>query len=283
MNIYRCRQCGDDFHRLGSERGGFCSKQCFGQSRKKPEHPCAQCGKLTSAQQQFCSRPCASSHVSALAAKKVGFDGAHKTCIRCSAPKDLCDFSPHKLGLGGVRNICKPCASVAVMLSRSSSQTESHRRSARKYARSPGGSAKRVAYNRKAAQADPVLYLLARARGRAKKKGLPFLLTRADVLIPDTCPILGVPLTVATGQFRGARVGGAPDSMSLDRIDNSKGYVPGNVAVISWRANALKGSATLQELECIVEWLKAKLHSADTGITGNSAIVSPSDSEKHTV
>jgi hypothetical protein len=38
---------------------------------------------------------------------------------------------------------------------------------------------------------------------------------------------------------------------SLDRIKNSRGYVPGNVLVISLRANLLKGQATLAELQKI--------------------------------
>ena len=44
---------------------------------------------------------------------------------------------------------------------------------------------------------------------------------------------------------------------SLDRIDNSKGYVPGNIAVISMRANMIKNNATLAELKAIVAYIEA--------------------------
>jgi hypothetical protein len=47
-----------------------------------------------------------------------------------------------------------------------------------------------------------------------------------------------------------------PNSPSLDRIDNTKGYVPGNVWVISWRANDLKRNATLEELKLLVAALE---------------------------
>jgi hypothetical protein len=43
----------------------------------------------------------------------------------------------------------------------------------------------------------------------------------------------------------------------LDRIDNSKGYVPSNIAVISMRANMIKNNATLAELKAIVAYIEA--------------------------
>jgi hypothetical protein len=46
----------------------------------------------------------------------------------------------------------------------------------------------------------------------------------------------------------------SPNSPSLDRIDNSKGYIEGNVIVVSWRANNLKRDASIQELQKIVEF-----------------------------
>jgi hypothetical protein len=41
-------------------------------------------------------------------------------------------------------------------------------------------------------------------------------------------------------------------SPSLDRIDSSKGYVKGNVRVISHRANLLKNNATVEELKLLL-------------------------------
>jgi len=42
-----------------------------------------------------------------------------------------------------------------------------------------------------------------------------------------------------------------PNSPSLDRIDNSKGYVKGNVIVVSWRYNSLKKDGTPAELVAV--------------------------------
>jgi len=50
---------------------------------------------------------------------------------------------------------------------------------------------------------------------------------------------------------------------SVDRIDPTKGYIKGNVEVISWRANHLKNNATVEELEAIVNYMK--LHGGCNG------------------
>lgn len=86
-----------------------------------------------------------------------------------------------------------------------------------------------------------VATLISSAKQRARKEGLPFALTHVDIFIPDACPLLGVKM-----------VRGGPYAPSIDKIIPSLGYVPGNVMVISWRANTLKNNATLAELQTLV-------------------------------
>jgi hypothetical protein len=77
---------------------------------------------------------------------------------------------------------------------------------------------------------------------RAKRHGIEFTITEADIVIPKHCPYLGIELT---------RVHGNPFLKSLpsiDRIDNQKGYIPGNIQVISKLANAMKNTASKEEL-----------------------------------
>lgn len=81
------------------------------------------------------------------------------------------------------------------------------------------------------------------ARRRALAKGLPFDITADDIEIPERCPVLGIPLVPA----KGVR-GGSPASPSLDRIVPERGYVPGNIMVISNRANSIKQNASPYEL-----------------------------------
>jgi hypothetical protein len=94
--------------------------------------------------------------------------------------------------------------------------------------------------------------LTLRARGRARKTGLDSSIRTSDLYWPTHCPVLGLELDYSTP--RGKRLSGNPNSPSLDRWDNTKGYVPGNVYVISYKANALKGNATAEELAAVAKY-----------------------------
>jgi hypothetical protein len=96
--------------------------------------------------------------------------------------------------------------------------------------------------------------LVRRARLRARRVGMEFSIVAADLVWPAHCPVLGIGLDYTT-PF-GMREINNSSSPSLDRIDNSKGYIKGNVFVISWRANALKGSATLREMKAILAYMQ---------------------------
>jgi hypothetical protein len=98
---------------------------------------------------------------------------------------------------------------------------------------------------------DPQHYLWYVARTRSRQKGTEFTIAKEDVIIPDTCPILDIPLTKGDGYL--------PNSMSLDRVDNTKGYIPGNVRVISRKANLMKSSLTLDVLEKLIKYIKNEI------------------------
>ncbi len=95
-----------------------------------------------------------------------------------------------------------------------------------------------------------------RAKARAKERGLEFNLDHSDISIPTHCPVLGFELVCHKG-----RSGGNPNSPALDRIDNSKGYVKGNVMVVSHRANMMKVDASPEELVMFAEWVLSKYRS----------------------
>lgn len=95
-----------------------------------------------------------------------------------------------------------------------------------------------------------------RTKERALRDGIEFNLTEEDFVIPTHCPVLGIKIL--------ARSYRSNTSPSIDRIDNSKGYIKGNVAIISWRANRLKNDGTADEHERIAQWMRERLNSVAT-------------------
>jgi hypothetical protein len=91
--------------------------------------------------------------------------------------------------------------------------------------------------------------MVSNAKTRAKRAGVPFAISPEDIVIPSHCPILGLALARRLG-----RKGGCDQSPSLDRIVPELGYVPGNIVVISRRANRIKNDATIEELAAIADF-----------------------------
>ena len=92
------------------------------------------------------------------------------------------------------------------------------------------------------------------AKNRAKKKEAEFTIEEKDIKIPKLCPVFKQPLEK---EFRpdGGKLGASPYAASLDRIDNSKGYIKGNIQVLSMKANAMKSSASPEELLQFAFWI----------------------------
>lgn len=97
---------------------------------------------------------------------------------------------------------------------------------------------------------NPEKYMCLQAKHHAKKLGVPFSISAADIHIPKTCPVLGIPLE---------RYKNRDNSPSLDRVICSLGYTPENIRVISGRANRLKSDASLEELRKIMEYIECSM------------------------
>ncbi len=96
--------------------------------------------------------------------------------------------------------------------------------------------------------------LLTAAKHRARRDNLPLTITLADIVVPERCPVFHTRLV------RGGRFTEDPneDAATLDKIVPSLGYVPGNIAVISHRANRVKSCATLSELRKLADWIRSR-------------------------
>ena len=92
------------------------------------------------------------------------------------------------------------------------------------------------------------------SRNRAVKKGIGHNITTEYLLklleeCNYTCPVFKNKFIIDSKEKdRNFKA-------SLDRIDNSKGYIEGNVMWISWKANTMKSNATKKELKMFAEWV----------------------------
>jgi hypothetical protein len=93
--------------------------------------------------------------------------------------------------------------------------------------------------------------MIIRARNHARQRGIEFSISAEDLAIPVCCPILGTKL-----EWGSANKSNTP---SIDRIDSRFGYTKGNVQIISWRANDLKGDASLMELLFLGIWAEKQV------------------------
>lgn len=91
--------------------------------------------------------------------------------------------------------------------------------------------------------------LLRNSRYRAKRDGIRHTLKLSDIVVPTHCPVLGIRLRVSQGRA-------SPSSPSLDRIDPRRGYTPGNVVVVSWRANEIKKDSLPDELDRVASFYR---------------------------
>ena len=101
---------------------------------------------------------------------------------------------------------------------------------------------KLIAYGNKYRKDKPLPNLLRLAKQRALQHCIPFDIMESDLVVPKVCPFLGCILTSDQG------VGRKWSNISVDRIDSTKGYIKGNVWIISDLANRMKQNATPEEL-----------------------------------
>lgn len=180
---------------------------------------CQQCASdLGKRSKRFCSKSCANKWNGLAKAARNRDDGQWVVCPECAKqkPKNAYSFNDKLDYTKGRKAICKRCSANIREVDRRNKDWK-HR---------------------------AACVLLFGSRQRAKRIGMEHTLSLADINIPDVCPVLGVTLA---REERGTW-NCAP---SLDRIDNSKGYTPENVIVVSRRANILKKDATPEELNML--------------------------------
>ncbi len=176
---------------------------------------CKQCRKgyhSWRATAKFCSRRC-SNRANGQRIERIGV----RTCATCGRVKAKKNFSRSGKKRSVYNRDCIPCCTV---------RRESRKKSL-------------PWYHKK------ISMIICNCRIRATLRGVPFSLTRADIIIPDRCPIFGTSFRDAAPCRRDFSQSYAA---SIDRIDSTKGYTKDNIIVVSCRANSIKADATVDEL-----------------------------------
>lgn len=187
---------------------------------------CLECNSLLAKRQKkFCSRKC----MNVYNAREFGMKhreehpNRYKICKECNQSLNLNKFSLiEKWNINsGTKNTCKKC-SIKIR------QTEKLNRDWK---------------------VDAARLLYKNIKSRCKRIGREFSIELEDIIIPEKCPVFGFELKRENKQTWMC----AP---SVDRIDSSKGYIKGNITVVSRRANILKRDATIDELEQLLNYYK---------------------------
>ena len=169
-----------------------------------------------------------------------------KYCKYCQAEKELTEFSPHKKSKLGVSSKCKMCTSLE-QRNRYKNNPEYYKKNSISYRKN--NPEKYKAIDKKYKDLNPKRKLLDGCRYRAKKHNIPCNIDMSDIIIPTYCPILKIKLLFSKNIVQ-------DNSPSVDRIIPELGYVKGNIQIISFKANRIKGHATINELELIIKYIK---------------------------
>ena len=165
-----------------------------------------------------------------------------KQCPKCKQVLPVEMFNKNKTRRDGLNGYCRSCQSCAHATWSAN-----------------GGREIRKAY----AKANSVLRktstMTSDAKARAKKKNLPFdidldyvrSIVGENAQLALHCPIFGTPLDWSSQRDLGR--GPLPNAPSLDRIVPGRGYVKGNVWIISHRANSIKNDASHEELKLVTK------------------------------
>jgi|LakMenEpi03Aug12_release.lakeMendotaPanAssembly.Ray.scaffolds.fasta_scaffold496383_1 hypothetical protein len=185
-----------------------------------------------------------------------------KQCSKCRLVKPHELFSLNKRSHDGFNNWCKECYKEYYYANASKINNQAK---ARRLTNLQPYTEYRRQYDkeREKGVTGKLRSMLRSSRKRAKEKGLEHTLKLEDLqgLMVSHCPIR---LKKLSWEDSGTQLRQYdPDAPSLDRIDSAKGYIQGNVQIISHQANTWKNSMTLEQARMIVRYIEAHCDCGD--------------------
>jgi len=107
---------------------------------------------------------------------------------------------------------------------------------------------------------NPRKRLIFSTKQSARLKELEHNITEDDLQLPEFCPLIGIKIDYSAGN------GKTMEKPSVDRIDPSKGYIKGNVELISSLANTMKSKATPEQLIFFAKEILKRYEVDDAGL-----------------
>ncbi len=160
-----------------------------------------------------------------------------RKCSKCEEVKPLTKeyfhFRKDKKGNNRFRPFCKECHRIKCRQRYKSRDEETKKKDRERYMNTPAN-----------------LRLYKEAERRAKKKNQKFDISPSDIIVPEFCPVFSDILLDSHKLYA---------CPSLDRLDNTKGYIRGNIRVISHKANSIKGFATAEELYRVAKYAAGEI------------------------
>lgn len=92
--------------------------------------------------------------------------------------------------------------------------------------------------------------LLYQYRSYAKRKGIEFNLTIEDIIIPEKCPLIDEPITRIIG------AGKVMYNPSIWLMDETLGYIKGNIMIVSILANSMRSGTSKDKLILFAKRIK---------------------------
>lgn len=181
----------------------------------------------------------------------------NKVCTKCKIEKNLEEFRKNKNNYDGLETACKECRRLEQRLSYKEKGWQARKKKnvkenleryqayAKKWREDNRDKVKAYEYTKYYKDISKTLYR--QAKYRSGRKGIEFNISIEDIVMPELCPFFQTPLSFEQREDVGYK--NCMFQPSLDRIDPKKGYVKGNIWVISTLANVMKNCATAEQLK----------------------------------
>lgn len=175
-----------------------------------------------------------------------------KKCCKCKLDLELINFNKNKSNKDGLQKLCNKCRKTHRVLKK-----EEKTKYDKAYHKKNKNKRSKYGAEWRAKSKNTVEFKCQKmhdgAKARSVRKGIPFDITVEYIkeIFPKDlkCPITGLPFEEGVGKP-------APQSASLDKINPELGYIKGNVAVISYRANLIKQKENSSEIiRKVADWM----------------------------